>query len=99
MLDAFRLCCGDAHFCCGPDQVMTLQAEGTNGFKDPNILAHHMHGFFGNPGTDNVPCDSNLVDPSLICYRGDNVFADVIPGECKDWQYDIPLDHPVGMLW
>lgn len=52
-----------------------------------------------NPGTDNVPCDSNLVDPSLICYRGDNVFADVFPGQCKDWQYDVPLDHPVGMLW
>ena len=79
--------------------ALPLQAEGTNGFKDPNILAHHMHGFFGNPGTDNVPCDTSLVDPSLVCYRGDNVFADVFPGECKDWQYDIPLDHPVGMLW
>lgn len=75
-----------------------LQAEGTNGFKDPNILANHLHGFMGNPGTENVPCDPAPAD-GVACYRGDNIFADVFPGQCTEWQYDVPNEHPLGMLW
>lgn len=77
---------------------MPTTAEGTNGFKDPNILANHLHGFMGNPGTENVPCDPAPAD-GVACYRGDNIFADVFPGQCTEWQYDVPNEHPLGMLW
>ena len=89
-----------APFCRSPDRCAchALQAEGTNGFKDPNILANHLHGFMGNPGTDNVPCDPAPAD-GVACYRGDNIFADVFPGQCTEWQYDVPNEHPLGMLW
>ena len=52
----------------------------------------------GNPGTENVPCDPAPAD-SVACYRGDNIVADVFPGQCTEWQYDVPNEHPLGMLW
>ena len=72
--------------------------EGSEAYHDPNIIANHLHGFNGNPGTDNVPCDPPPAD-GVPCYRGDNIFIDVFPGQCSEWQYDVPNNHSLGMLW
>lgn len=70
----------------------------SNVYKDSNILASHLHGFYGNPGTNAAPCDPP-VDPNIPCYRGDNVFADIVPGECGDYQYDFASTHSPGVFW
>ena len=76
---------------------MTLQTGGISVFKDVNILANHLHGFYGNPGTDNVPCDP--VPEGGPCYRGDNIFEDMLPGQCNYYQYDFPSVASPGALW
>ena len=79
---------------------MLSQVGGISVFKDVNILANHLHGFFGNPGTDNpLACDPLPSDPSSPCYRGDNIFADIMPGSCAYYQYDFtPVSSP-GAMW
>ena len=79
--------------------LCALQISGGNGFKDVNTYAQHFHGLWGNPGTNNVPCDGALHNGSLFCMRGDNVFADVAPKECGEWQYDVAPDHAPGSYW
>ena len=74
------------------------QVGGINIFKDVNILASHLHGFYGNPGTDNIACDP-LPDSSSDCYRGDNIFADILPGSCNYYQYDFADVASPGALW
>ncbi|KAK9818823.1 hypothetical protein WJX74_006953 [Apatococcus lobatus] len=71
--------------------------SGNNYKTDPNIYANHLHGIYGNPGTDNIPC--NHTDAGIPCYRGDNIYQDVLPGACNDYQYDIPTVHAPGTLW
>ncbi len=75
-----------------------LQVGGINVFKDVNILANHLHGFYGNPGTDNIACDP-LPDSLSACYRGDNIFADILPESCNYYQYDIAEVASPGALW
>ncbi|DBA78463.1 hypothetical protein WJX79_001206 [Trebouxia sp. C0005] len=75
-----------------------IDVGGINVFKDVNILANHLHGFYGNPGTDNIACDP-LPDTSSECYRGDNIFADILPGSCNYYQYEIPTVASPGALW
>ena len=45
-----------------------------------------------------MPCDPPPAD-GVPCYRGDNIFIDVFPGKCSEWQYDVPNNHSLGMLW
>jgi hypothetical protein len=67
-------------------------------YREPNMLAHHLHGHYGNPGTDNVPCQPAPAD-GAPCFRGDNIFADIVPGACAEYQYDIsPVNSP-GTFW
>ena len=75
-----------------------LQTGGISVFKDINILANHLHGFYGSMGTDAAPCDSPLPTDGP-CYRGDNIFADIEPGTCAYYQYDHPLVASPGALW
>jgi hypothetical protein len=76
--------------------IMLLQ--GGQSFKDPNILAHHLHGHYGNPGTNAEPC-SPAPPAGIPCYRGDNIFVDILPGNCTEYQYDIsPVNSP-GTFW
>lgn len=67
-------------------------------YKDVNILANHLHGFYGNPGTENIACDP-LPDNTSNCYRGDNIFADIPPGTCNYYQYDVADVASPGALW
>ena len=77
--------------------MFLLQTGGISVFKDINILANHLHGFYGNPGTDNVPCDPE--PEGGPCYKGDNIFADIEPGQCNCYQYDFPTVASPGALW
>ena len=78
------------HACCA--------VQDGQSYKDPNIAAHHFHGHYGNPGTDNVPCDPPPAAGNT-CYRGDNIFAEIDPGQCNEYQYDIsPVTAP-GTFW
>ena len=78
--------------------VAAPQGEGFNYVKDPNIYANHLHGLYGNPGTDNIACDAPI-ESGVPCSRGDNIFQDVYPGQCADYQYDIASVHAPGNLW
>jgi len=78
--------------------VVAVQEGGINVYKDINILANHLHGFYGNPGTENIAC-SPLPDNSSDCYRGDNIFADIPPGSCNYYQYDFADVASPGALW
>ena len=78
--------------------VLAVQEGGVNVYKDINILANHLHGFYGNPGTENVACNP-LPDNSSNCYRGDNIFADIPPGSCNYYQYDFADVASPGALW
>ena len=69
-----------------------------NDKKDPNILASHLHGFYGNPGTNASACDPPL-DPGIPCWRGDNIFHNILPGACADYQYDFTPYHSPGVFW
>ena len=75
-----------------------MQVGGISIFKDVNILANHLHGFFGPPGTDSKDCVTPLPAGSR-CFVGDNIFEDMYPGECVYWEYDIPLIASPGALW
>ena len=75
-----------------------LQTGGISVFKDINILANHLHGFYGSMGTDGYECDAPLPADGP-CYRGDNIFADIEPGSCAYYQYDYPLVASPGALW
>lgn len=75
-----------------------LDVGGISIFKDVNILANHLHGFFGPPGTDSKDCVTPLPAGSR-CFVGDNIFEDMYPGECVYWEYDIPLIASPGALW
>lgn len=75
-----------------------VQEGGVNVYKDVNILANHLHGFYGNPGTENIACDP-LPDNTSNCYRGDNIFADIPPGTCNYYQYDVADVASPGALW
>lgn len=75
-----------------------LQTGGISVFKDINILANHLHGFYGSMGTDGYVCDDPLPTDGP-CYRGDNIFADIEPGSCAYYQYDFPLVASPGALW
>ena len=78
--------------------MLTVEQDaGVNYKTDPNIYANHLHGTYGNPGTNNIPCDNPT--PGIPCYRGDNIFQDILPGNCQDYQYDIPTVHSTGNLW
>ena len=44
------------------------------------------------------PCDPP-VDPDVPCYRGDNIFANIYPGACGDYQYDFASVHSPGVFW
>lgn len=74
-----------------------LQNGGISVFKDINILANHLHGFYGSMGTDSPPCDPT--PEGAPCYRGDNIFADIEPGQCAYYQYDFSLINSPGALW
>ena len=77
---------------------LSADVQSKQSYKDPNIAAHHFHGHYGNPGTNNVPCDPPL-PAGVSCYRGDNIFADIMPGHCNQYQYDIsPVTAP-GTFW
>ena len=76
---------------------MTALQSGQS-YKDPNVAAHHFHGHYGNPGTNNVPCDP-LPPAGVSCYRGDNIFADIMPGRCNEYQYDISRVTAPGTFW
>ena len=78
--------------------TLALQAEGNNGFKDSNVLSQHFHGLFGNPGTNNIACDPSAQD-AAFCVRGDNIFTNILPGQCGEYQYDIALEHAPGTYW
>ncbi|BDA44392.1 probable multicopper oxidase LPR1 homolog 3 at C-terminar half [Coccomyxa sp. Obi] len=78
--------------------VSSFPLTGGQSYKDPNILAHHFHGHYGSPGTDGTPCDPPPADGTK-CFRGDNIFADINPGECIEYQYDIPAVHSPGSFW
>lgn len=72
--------------------------QGGQSYKDPNIAAHHFHGHYGNPGTNNIPCDPPA-PAGVTCYRGDNIYADIMPGHCNEYQYDVsPVTSP-GTFW
>ena len=90
---------GNLAACAAADSQVGPQEGGNNGFRDSNTYAQHFHGLWGNPGTNNVPCDGPLQEGSLFCVRGDNVFADVLPGDCGEWQYDVALEHAPGNYW
>lgn len=77
---------------------LLMQVDGNNGFKEPNILSNHFHGLYGNPGTENQPCDPLPADGSP-CYRGDNIFNNIMPGTCAEYQYDIASVHSPGSYW
>ena len=80
---------------CAP---VTRCGQSGQTYREPNILAHHLHGHYGNPGTDNVPCQPPSTDGAR-CFRGDNIFADISPGACVEYQYDIsPVNSP-GTFW
>ena len=90
MLDLVQRPALRLHACCA--------AQDGQSYKDPNIAAHHFHGHYGNPGTDNVPCDPPPAAGNA-CYRGDNIFAEIDPGQCNEYQYDIsPVTAP-GTFW
>ncbi|KAK9818805.1 hypothetical protein WJX74_002226 [Apatococcus lobatus] len=72
---------------------------GNNYKTDPQIYANHLHGFYGNPGTNNTVCSYTDPNPDIPCSRGDNIFQDILPGGCHDYQYDIPAVHAPGTLW
>ena len=78
---------------------MPAQTEGTNSFRDSNTFANHFHGLYGNPGTNNVPCDPPAQNGSIFCMRGDDVFANLAPQQCGEYQYDIPAEHSPGAFW
>ncbi|KAA6422589.1 MAG: hypothetical protein FRX49_07450 [Trebouxia sp. A1-2] len=78
--------------------IAPLAEGGINVYKDINILANHLHGFYGNPGNENIACDP-LPDNSSDCYRGDNIFADIPPGSCNYYQYDFADVTSPGALW
>jgi len=78
------------------DRVCTCGQN--NDKKDPNILASHLHGFYGNPGTNASACDPPL-DPGVPCWHGDNIFHDILPGACADYQYDFTPYHSPGVFW
>ncbi|EIE26107.1 hypothetical protein COCSUDRAFT_46497 [Coccomyxa subellipsoidea C-169] len=78
--------------------VSAFPLEGGQSFKDPNILGHHFHGHYGRPGTDGAPCSPPPAD-GTTCFRGDNIFADINPGECVEYEYDIPAVHSPGTFW
>lgn len=84
------------HTLSAPTSV--LQTGGISVFKDINILANHLHGFYGSMGTDAGACDAPLPEDGP-CYRGDNIFADIEPGTCAYYQYDFPLVASPGALW
>ncbi|KAL3147413.1 hypothetical protein ABBQ38_014479 [Trebouxia sp. C0009 RCD-2024] len=74
-----------------------MTSGGISVFKDINILANHLHGFYGSMGTDSPPCDP--MPEGGPCYRGDNIFADIEPGQCAYYQYDFPRIASPGALW
>lgn len=73
-------------------------SDGANGLREPNIVAHHFHGLYGSPGTDDTPCNPPPEDDSS-CWRGDNIFNNILPGTCSEYQYDVPLVHAPGTFW
>ncbi len=77
---------------------LCLIMQGGQSFKDPNILGHHFHGHYGRPGTDGAPCNPPPAD-GTTCFRGDNIFADINPGNCVEYEYDIPAVHSPGTFW
>ena len=83
---------------CTSLSIALTQVGGISIFKDVNILASHLHGFYGNPGTDNVACDPMPTD-GFPCYRGDNIFADMAPGQCTWYQYDFSSVGSPGVMW
>ena len=83
---------------CTSSANALTQVGGINIFKDVNILASHLHGFYGNPGTDNVACGPMPTD-GFPCYRGDNIFADMAPGQCTWYQYDFSSVGSPGVMW
>ena len=83
---------------CQLNWILKMQTGGISVFKDVNILANHLHGFYGNPGTDNVAC-SNPLPSGGPCYRGDNIFEDIMPGACNFYQYDFASLASPGALW
>ena len=91
--------CLEANPCSALTGSLTCcSVQGGQSYKDPNIAAHHFHGHYGNPGTNNVPCDPPP-PTGVNCYRGDNIFADLPPGQCNEYQYDIsPVTAP-GTFW
>ncbi|KAK9818159.1 hypothetical protein WJX72_008005 [[Myrmecia] bisecta] len=73
---------------------------GPNGFKDTNVISHHWHGHYGNPGTSNThACDPPISADSRACYRGDNIFSSILPGQCNEYQYDVTNNHAPGLFW
>ncbi len=61
-------------------------------------MAHHFHGHYGRPGTDGAPCNPPPAD-GTPCFRGDNIFANINPGNCNEYEYDIPAVHSPGIFW
>ena len=45
-----------------------------------------------------MPCDPPA-PPGVTCYRGDNIFADILPGQCNEYQYDVASDASPGTFW
>ena len=93
----------DSLTCAIPTREISLLtrigvAQGGQSFKDPNILGHHFHGHYGRPGTDGTPCDPPTTN-GTTCFRGDNIFADINPGECVEYEYHIPAVHAPGTFW
>ena len=82
----------------GLENKGTTAMQSGQSYKDPNVAAHHFHGHYGNPGTNNVPCDP-LPPAGVSCYRGDNIFADIMPGRCNEYQYDISHVTAPGTFW
>jgi hypothetical protein len=80
------------------DLCFFITLQGAESYRDPNIAAHHLHGHYGNPGTNNDPCDPPP-PPGVTCYRGDNIYADILPGQCTEYQYDVAGVMTPGTFW
>lgn len=71
---------------------------GLDYYKDPNLYTNHLHGYFGNPGTNVAPCNKTH-ESDAFCVGGDNIFIDIYPGQCGEYRMPIaPISSP-GVYW
>ncbi|KAK9804565.1 hypothetical protein WJX73_000182 [Symbiochloris irregularis] len=71
---------------------------GLDYYKDPNLFTSHLHGYFGNPGTNVAPCKKTN-ESDAFCVGGDNIFIDINPGQCGEYRLPIaPISSP-GVYW